>query len=64
MKTCENCGSRVYEGFCTWCDEEHFIAGQYREDGESVSQLIADIESDQVERKRTREIERLSTWPK
>ena len=28
MKTCENCGSKVYSGNCTWCDEEHFIDEQ------------------------------------
>ena len=22
MKTCENCGSRVYSLGCTWCNEE------------------------------------------
>jgi len=46
MITCEDCGSRVYEGFCTNCNEEHFIADQYRQDGESVPQAIADLESE------------------
>lgn len=46
-KACEDCGCRMYGGFCTNCDEEVFIAGQYREDGESVPQLIADLEAEQ-----------------
>lgn len=28
MKTCENCGSRVYSLGCTWCDEWNYIAEQ------------------------------------
>lgn len=54
-KACEDCGSRMYGGFCVNCDEEHFIADQYRADGESVPQPIADVEMEQVERKKMRE---------
>ena len=32
-KSCEDCGCRVYGGFCTNCHEEVFIAEQYYEDG-------------------------------
>ena len=28
MKTCENCGSRVYSLGCVSCDEENYIAEQ------------------------------------
>lgn len=28
MKTCENCGCRVYALGCTWCDEEPYIQQQ------------------------------------
>jgi len=28
MKTCENCGSRVYSLGCTWCNEEAYIEQQ------------------------------------
>ncbi len=26
--TCEDCGSKVYRGHCTWCHEETYIAEQ------------------------------------
>ena len=42
MKTCEDCGCRVYGGFCTNCQEEIFIEAQYLEDGECAPQVIAD----------------------
>jgi hypothetical protein len=48
MIACEDCGSRMYGGFCTNCDEEHFIADQYRSDGESVPLSIAQIEGEQI----------------
>lgn len=48
---CEDCGCRMYGGFCTNCDEEHFIADQYRADGESVPQSIADAEAEQRRRR-------------
>ena len=47
MIVCEDCGSRVYGGFCVNCNEEHFIADQYRADGESVPVVIADLEAEQ-----------------
>ncbi len=28
MKTCENCGSNIYNGHCVWCHEETYIAEQ------------------------------------
>jgi len=28
MKTCPDCGSRVYNLGCTWCNEEAYIAEQ------------------------------------
>lgn len=48
---CEDCGERMYGGFCTNCDEEHFIAEQYRELGESIPESIAAKERDQIERR-------------
>lgn len=29
MKTCKDCGCKVYDGYCTNCDEETFIDQQY-----------------------------------
>jgi len=29
MEYCENCGCKVYQGACTNCDEEIYIAAQY-----------------------------------
>lgn len=37
---CENCGERMYGGYCTWCHEEVFIAEQYERDGEIVPDVI------------------------
>jgi hypothetical protein len=51
---CEDCGTKMCGGFCSNCDEEHFIADQYRELGESVPQSIADSEHEQIERKKQR----------
>lgn len=31
MRTCEDCGSRVYSGYCVNCNEEHYIEEQYIE---------------------------------
>lgn len=31
MKTCEDCGSKVYSGYCVNCNEEHYIEEQYIE---------------------------------
>lgn len=47
MKTCEDCGSRVYGGHCTNCHEETFIAQQYRDLGEQVPTKILDKEIEQ-----------------
>lgn len=29
MRTCEDCGSKVYSGYCVNCNEEHYIEEQY-----------------------------------
>jgi hypothetical protein len=50
---CADCGTRMYGGFCPNCDEEHFIADQYRELGESVPPVIADAEREQIDRRKT-----------
>jgi len=49
--SCEDCGCRMYGGFCVNCDEEHFIADQYRELGEAVPEGIASAELEQVHRR-------------
>lgn len=33
MKTCENCGCRVYSNGCVNCNEELYILDQYYEQG-------------------------------
>lgn len=38
--TCENCGSKVYGGYCVNCNEEHFIEEQYIELGEKIPDSI------------------------
>lgn len=47
---CDDCGCKMYGGLCTNCDEETFIADQYRELGESVPQALADTEETQKQR--------------
>jgi hypothetical protein len=37
---CENCGERVYGGYCVNCHEEVFIAEQYRRSGEPVPDVL------------------------
>lgn len=39
---CENCGSRVYGGYCVNCHEEVFIAEQLSLDGETVPDELLD----------------------
>jgi hypothetical protein len=39
---CENCGARVYGGFCVNCHEEIFIAEQYERDGEAIPDALLD----------------------
>lgn len=46
-KTCEDCGSKMSGGFCTWCDEEVFIEEQYQELGEKVPEIIATKSAEQ-----------------
>lgn len=33
---CENCGSRCYNGYCTYCDEEYYILEAERNNNDSV----------------------------
>lgn len=45
MKTCPDCGSRVYNLGCTWCNESAYIAEQESIDSrrsESMSPAMAD----------------------
>lgn len=35
--TCENCGSKVYDGHCTWCHEETYIYEQNQQNDEMIS---------------------------
>jgi hypothetical protein len=39
-RSCENCGEKVYDGYCTWCCEEYFIAQQYERSEEDVPELL------------------------
>ena len=48
-QTCEDCGTKMDSGFCPNCNEEIFIAGQYRESGEGVPNNIATKELEQRE---------------
>lgn len=50
-RACEYCGCRMYGGFCTNCEEEHFIADQYRELGEGVPESIARAEREQIQQR-------------
>jgi len=52
MIICEDCGCRVYGGFCTACDEEWFIAEQYLMDGESVPRVIQNLVDEQIEKRK------------
>jgi len=38
--TCDDCGEKVYGGYCTNCHEEVFIAEQYELDGETVPDAL------------------------
>jgi len=51
---CEDCGTKIHKGFCPNCDEEHFIADQYRDLGMTVPETIFDAEREQI-RNRTRD---------
>ena len=57
-QSCENCGCRMYNGFCVNCDEETYIAEQYLMDGESIPLVIAAAADDQKQRRddRRREV--------
>lgn len=54
-KACSDCGGRVYGGFCVNCDEEVFIANQYREDEESVPEIIMQGEREAYRRREIRQ---------
>jgi hypothetical protein len=55
-KSCENCGEKVYDGYCTWCCEEYFIAEQYAMSEETIPVLLLDkIEEYQPQRRRNLE---------
>lgn len=45
---CPRCGEVQYDGACTWCHEEVYIAAQYEAQGESVPQSIADKVDEQM----------------
>lgn len=61
MKTCEDCGSKIYSGYCVNCNEEHFIEEQYIELGETIPDCIytKSRKDDQSAKKRLR-IEKLN----
>lgn len=46
--TCDDCGTKMSGGFCPNCQEEIFIADQYRELGEPVPDSIAQKELEQA----------------
>ena len=54
MDTCDDCGSRVFNGMCTNCDEETYIEDQYRMTGESVPVSIAELAGEQRRKRATR----------
>ena len=43
MSYCEDCGCKVYNGFCTNCHEEVYIEEQYYDIGEPVPELISEM---------------------
>lgn len=47
-QTCEDCGCKMYGGFCSNCNEEVFIADQYREQNEPVPESIAKKEAEHI----------------
>ena len=48
MSECEDCGCRISDGYCVNCQEEVFIAEQYRELGMEVPKSIEEKESQQI----------------
>ena len=46
MKSCENCGCRVYSDACVNCDEAIYIEKQYDELDMKVPESIANLASD------------------
>lgn len=56
MTYCEDCGCKVYSGYCTNCHEEVFIEEQYMElDGwahESISDKAKQFREEKKERER------------
>jgi hypothetical protein len=39
---CNDCGEKVYGGYCTWCHEEWFIAQQCQLDGEPIPDALVE----------------------
>ena len=56
---CSDCGEKMYDGFCINCDEEHFIADQYRDLGDSVPLGIAATEQEQMRKRETEHVRRM-----
>lgn len=56
MRTCEDCGCRVYGGICTNCQEELYIMEtQYHEDPFPISKEFMNKvqeQKDEIERKK------------
>lgn len=52
MSYCEDCGTKCHGGFCPNCEEETFIADQYRELGEPVPEVISEAERRQAPKQR------------
>jgi hypothetical protein len=55
-QACEDCGCRMYGGFCTNCDEEIFIEEQYAADGESAPPIIAAMAAEQRWNRKRKEL--------
>jgi hypothetical protein len=51
---CENCGCKVYDGFCTNCHEEVYIEEQYYELGEGCPDIIYEKAQEQRREVRSR----------
>lgn len=47
MKTCENCGCRIYDGACENCHEEIYIERQYEDLKMQVPKVISDKAEEQ-----------------
>jgi hypothetical protein len=45
---CSDCGCKMYNGFCTNCNEEVFIAEQYRDLGDPIPEMIQQKEKEHL----------------